>query len=163
MGSFFRVKLGGAAHRGRARRRPWRRLYAGDGRSLEPGAGKLAHDPRQLQGMELQSARSDQYWERKESRAGLERFDRRRLRPRGPADRQQWRDVRRHPVQSGDGAGRRERRSVVALQAQVAAGLQRAAQHQPRRGAVWRQSLFSGAGCDARGARREDRQGCLGS
>ena len=69
-------------------------------------------------------------------------LDRGGFRPRITADREQRRDVHHHAVQSGDGAQCRQRRSAVALQAPAAGGLQRAAQHQPRRGAVWRQGLL---------------------
>src|SRR4029077_10235255 len=46
-------------------------LHTGDGRApRESGAGKLADDPRQLQGLELQRARSDQRPQCQESRTG---------------------------------------------------------------------------------------------
>ena len=64
------------------------------------------------------------------------------LRPRGAADRQQRHDVRRHAVQPGHRAGCGDRRPDLALQARAAGRLQRAAQHQPRRGAVRRQGLL---------------------
>ena len=69
-----------------------------DDRLVNPEPENWLHAARQLPGLDVQPAGSDQHHQRQEPGAGLELLDRRRFRPRGAADRQRRRHVRRRAV-----------------------------------------------------------------
>ena len=128
----------------------------------EPGARELVDAARQLPGLDVQPAQPDQHQQRQAPGPGVELCDRRQFRPRGAADRQRRRHVRRHALRSAARARRQDRRSAVALPARAARRLRRPAQHQARRRPVRRQGLHDRAGRRAGRARRQDRRGRLG-
>ena len=101
-------------------------LQAGHGRTAEEARGRrLADDPAHLRRLGLQPARSDHAGQRRAAAAGVGVLDRRDQRPRGAADRQRRRDVRRDAGQPGDRARREDRRAALALPAAAARGRRR--------------------------------------
>ena len=147
----------------RARSADSAELQAGHGGTPEETRGqRLADDPPHLQRVGLQPARSDHAGQRQPAAAGVVLLDRPGQRPRGAADRQQRRDVRRHARQPGDRHRGEDRHGSLALQEGAGGGRHRAPPDQPRRRALRRQGLFRRGRRGARGHRCQDRQRSVG-
>ena len=131
-----------AAARGRGR------IHAGDGRAPEePGARELAAAAGQLPGLDVQPARPDQHQQRQEPDPGLELLDRCQFRPRGAADRQRRRHVRRHPLRPGDRPRRQDRRPLWEYKRELPEGF--GALHNTNRGVALYGDKVYLAGLDA--------------